>query len=169
MQTSTGAPTGRVFADWYREEFPRVSRALALATGDPSLGEEVAAEAFARALTSWSRVGAMECPGGWVYTVALREAQRTWRRSRLEQRCLERLGRERAAPAPAPDDDLWRAVARLPPRARTAIALRYVADLPEAEIADVMNIARGTVAATLSNARKQLALALRPVLNGENR
>ena len=169
MQKSGGAATGRVFADWYREEFPRVSRALALATGDPSLGEEAAAEAFARALTSWSRVGGMDCPGGWVYTVALREVQRTWRRSRLERNYLERLRRERTTPTAAPQDDLWLAVAQLAPRARTAIALRYVADLTEAEIADVMNIARGTVAATLSNARKQLALALRPVLNGENR
>lgn len=43
------------------------------------------------------------------------------------------------------------------------MALRYVADLPEAEIAEIMGVARGTVAATLSSARKQLALQLAPV------
>ena len=168
MQTLEGAPPGRVFAEWYRSEFPRVSRALTLASGDPLLSEEAAAEAFARALATWSRVGAMDSPGGWVYTVALREMRRTWRRTRLEQRSVERLRLERVAPPAAPEDELWSAVANLPPRARTAIALRYVADLPEAEIADVMNIARGTVAATLSNARKQLAAVLRPAMNGEN-
>lgn len=57
------------FAQWYAEEFPRVSRALALAAGDPALGEEAAAEAFARALAQWRRVAAMQAPGAWVYTV----------------------------------------------------------------------------------------------------
>jgi DNA-directed RNA polymerase specialized sigma24 family protein len=37
------------------------------------------------------------------------------------------------------------------------VALRYVADLGEREIADVMRISPGTVAATLNAARKRLA------------
>ena len=169
MKTSPDPPALRVFADWYREEFPRVARALALATDDPLLGEEAAAEAFARALVSWGRVGVMASPGGWVYTVALHEVRRTWRRSLLERRAVARLDLD-DVPAPAvPDDGLWRAVADLPPRARTAIALRYVADLPEAEIASVMNVTRGTVAATLSHARKQLAAVLAPALSEEYR
>lgn len=164
MQTTHDPPGDRAFAAWYRDEFPRVARALALATGDPLLGEEAAAEAFARALASWRRVGAMASPGGWVYTVALNEVRRTWRRGQLERRAAARL-RLSDVPAPtAPDDALWRAVAALPPRARTAVALRYVADLSEAEIADAMGVTRGTVAATLSHARKQLAHTLRPAL-----
>ena len=162
-------PPPLVFAEWYAAEFPRVSRALALAAGDPLLGEEAASEAFARALASWRSVSRMTSPGGWVYSVALNELRRTWRRGRLERRYVARL-RLDDVPEPAlPDDTLWRAVAELAPRARTAVALRYVADLPEAEIAAAMNIARGTVASTLSNARKQLASALGPVLNGEPR
>jgi len=35
--------------------------------------------------------------------------------------------------------------------------LRYVADLSEREIADVMGVTRGTVASTLSDARRSLA------------
>lgn len=169
MTTSPDPPETRVFADWYREQYPQVARALALATGDPLLGEEAAAEAFARALANWGRVGAMSSPGGWVYTVALHEVRRTWHRALLERRAIARLKLDHA-PAPiAPDDALWRAVADLPPRARTAIALRYVADLPEAEIAAAMNVTRGTVAATLSHARKQLAAVLAPALSEENR
>lgn len=169
MTTSPDPPPPLVFAEWYQAEFPRVSRALALAAGDPLLGEEAASEAFARALASWRTVSLMGSPGGWVYSVALNELRRTWRRSRLERRYVARL-RLTDVPEPAiPDDALWRAVAQLAPRARTAIALRYVADLPEAEIAAAMNIARGTVASTLSTARKQLAVALGPVLNGDPR
>lgn len=169
MQTTHDPPDARVFATWYRDEFPKVARALALATGDPLLGEEAAAEAFARALANWKRVGLMASPGGWVYTVALNEVRRTWRRGQLEQRAAARL-RLADVPAPrSPDDALWKAVAALPPRARTAIALRYVADLPESEIADAMNVTRGTVAATLSHARKQLAAVLGPTFAEEAR
>lgn len=173
MTTSQVRPPGGAppqdFATWYRSELPRVCRALALATGDVGLGEEAAAEAFARALASWDRVGRMASPGAWVYTVALNEARRTWRRSRLERRYLARQRLEDVPAPTAPDDTLGRAVAALPPRARTAVALRYVADLPEAEIADVMNVHRGTVSATLSAARRQLAATLGPALNGELR
>lgn len=158
----TGPPPE--FATWYAAELPRICRALALATGDVGLGEEAAAEAFARALVRWDRVGRMAAPGAWVYTVALNEVRRTWRRSALERRYVQRLRDENLPPPSAPDDELWRAVAALPPRARTAVALRYVADLSEAQVADVMNVSRGTVAATLSHARRRLATVLAPTL-----
>ena len=51
---------------------------------------------------------------------------------------------------------MWQAVSRLGPRARTAIALRYVADLPEAKVAEAMGITRGAVASTLHKARARL-------------
>ena len=43
-----------------------------------------------------------------------------------------------------------------------AIALRYVCDLPQEEIAAVMNVAVGTVSATLTAARRRLATELLP-------
>ncbi|HEX5096292.1 MAG TPA: sigma factor-like helix-turn-helix DNA-binding protein, partial [Acidimicrobiia bacterium] len=61
---------------------------------------------------------------------------------------------------PATDPELWAAVRTLPPRQCQAIALRFVADLPEAEIASVMGVARGTVASTLADARARLAQLL---------
>ena len=152
------------FAAWYAVELPRICRAMALAAGDVGLGEEAAAEAFARALLNWDRVGRMDAPGAWVYTVALNEVRRSWRRTVLERRHVQRLRDERLPAPTEPDDALWRAVAALPPRARAAVALRYVADLTEAQVADVMNVSRGTVAATLSTARRRLAAELEPAL-----
>lgn len=142
---------------------------MALATGDPGLGEEAAAESFALALLHWSRVGAMASPGGWVYATALNQVRRSWRRHLLETRYLRHVRLEDVPAPDEPDTALWRAVGELSPRARTAVALRYVADLSEGEIAAAMNITRGTVATTLSRARKQLAAQLRPALNGDLR
>lgn len=53
--------------------------------------------------------------------------------------------------------ELWAAVRALPGRQRRAVGLRYLADLTEPRIAEVMDIAPGTVAATLHAARKTLA------------
>lgn len=162
-----GAPPD--FAAWYAGELDGMCRAMALVAGDIGIGEEAVAEAFARALNAWDRVGRMEHPAGWVYTVALNEVRRTWRRRQLERRYVQRL-REEEQPAPAePEDALWRAVSGLPPRTRTAVALRYVADLTETQVAEAMNISRGTVARTLSEARTRLAAELSPARAEEAR
>jgi DNA-directed RNA polymerase specialized sigma24 family protein len=94
----------------------------------------------------------MESPGGWTHRVALNELRRS----------LRRRGRERsagggpAATVPSTDPELWDLVRRLPERQRLAVVLRYVADLPEQAIADVMGITRSTAASTLTQARDRL-------------
>ena len=118
------------------------------------------AEAFTRALERWDRVVEMDSPSAWTYRVGVNLVRRRLRRSAIESR----LWSQAAPPArpAAVDDDLWDAVRGLPVRQRTAIALRYVCDLPQAEIASVMNVAPGTVSATLTAARGRLAAQLRP-------
>jgi RNA polymerase sigma factor (sigma-70 family) len=153
-------PGAAGFEAWYAREFPRVRATLALAVGDAGLAEEATAEAFARALVGWATVSRAHSPAAWVYTVALNQVRSTLRRLRLERRWLQRQRTEPIAPPAEPDDELWAAVAGLPQRARTAVALRYVADLSEAEVAAAMGVARGTVAATLHQARRRLAAEL---------
>ena len=138
-------------------------RTIAVAFEGGDLAQEVAAEAFARAWADWDRVSAMTSPGGWVYRVAVNLMQSRLRRAQLERRLVRRVPTPSPSPPPRlPDDALWGAVRALAPRARVAIALRYVADLPEADIATAMGVSRGTVASTLSTARHRLAQALAP-------
>lgn len=145
------------FDTWYRAEHPRVLAALSVVARDPDLAQEVAAEAFARALQRWERVGAMDSPGGWTYRVALNLLRRRARRAALERRLLPRLAPPSTITVPAYAVEVWQVVTGLAPRMRTAVALRYLGGLTEAEVADVMGIAPGTVAATLHQARRQLA------------
>ena len=56
--------------------------------------------------------------------------------------------------------EVWAAVRRLPRRQREAIALRYVLDLSELQVAAAMGVAEGTASATLAAARRALAAAL---------
>ena len=52
------------------------------------------------------------------------------------------------------------AIRALSPRRRLIVFLRYFADLPYAQIAEICHVSEGTVAATLSQAHEQLADAL---------
>ena len=52
--------------------------------------------------------------------------------------------------------DLWDALSRLPRRERTAVVLHYFVDLPQHDVAHMMGVAPGTVAAMLHAARKKL-------------
>ncbi len=63
--------SAREFDEWYRREWPRLVATFTLASGARALGREIAAEALARALERWDRVGRMASPGGWAYRVGL--------------------------------------------------------------------------------------------------
>ena len=148
------------FDAWYGREAPRVLASVTLAVGDRWLAEEATAEAFARALERWASVREMRSPSAWVFTVALNQVRSTARRRQVERRFLRRHREDVVHPAGEPDVQLWRAVATLPPRMRTVVALRYVGDLPQARIAEVLGISPGTVASTLHDARARLAARL---------
>lgn len=147
------------FEPWYVREHARVSTSVYLLFGSLDVARDATDEAFARALARWDRVGAMASPGGWVTTVAVNVARRSVRRSKQEAR-LASSQPDASLTVPLPNPELWAAVAALPDRQRSAVVLRYVADLSETEIAKVMRVPRGTVAAALSRARTTLETTL---------
>jgi len=149
---------GRDFGTWYAGEHPRLYASMLVIAGNQELAAEATDEAFSRALERWPRVGGMESPAGWTYRVAVNVLRRTQRRRSFEQRLLPRLVNRDVVRAP--EGEVWDAVRALTPRQRLAVALRYVADLTERDIAEAMGVTRGTVASTLADARRALAGAL---------
>lgn len=120
---------------------------------------EAVDEAFSLALERWTRVGAMESPAGWTYRTALNALRRRQRRAAVESRLLRRsmAGNGEASRPHDWSPEIWEALRQLPRRERTAMALRYVADLSTEEIALAMQVAPGTVGSTLHAARAHLA------------
>lgn len=151
------------FDDWYLGAHGRLVGALVAFAGDLEVAADAVDEACARALGRWDRVSLMSSVDSWVYRVAINHAKRRLRRAALERRLTARSGSRVVVPLDGPAGEIWDVVGQLPPRQRMAVVLRYVADLPEAEIARAMKVTRGTVASTLADARRRLGVALSDV------
>jgi RNA polymerase sigma factor (sigma-70 family) len=149
------------FEAFYQSVQPALLASLLAFSGNAELASEAADEAFVRALVHWRRVRTMASPGGWVYRVAVNLVRYQARGRTRERAAVARWVSGRSSPAPTGpaegfDTEMRELVARLPERQRLAVVLRYVADLPEADIARIMGITRSTVSVTLVKARANL-------------
>jgi RNA polymerase sigma factor (sigma-70 family) len=152
---------GDSFALWYEEAYGHLVTTLFLLDGDLDRARDAAAEACVRALERWARVGRMESPTGWAFVVGrnlLRRRHRERTATRTAQSAMP-MGSSADAAAAV---DLWLLVGGLSRRQREVVALRYGADLPEAEIAGALGISRGTVSSTLADAYRRLRVAISP-------
>lgn len=154
------------FDGFYLARHANMVRALSLALGDNTLGREAADEGFTRALQRWSKVGRYENPSGWVYRAGLNWARSRRRKLRREVRRHEpdaATAESLAAPAEVDhrtDPSIVAALAELPLEQRSVVIARYYLDWSEADIADALDIAPGTVKSRASRALSQLAQTL---------
>lgn len=140
--------------------------AYAIADGE---AEEVTHDAAAKALRGLQRFRAEGQFRPWYLAIVANEA-RNRRRSYLRRSNL--VLKVRAQPATAVDDPadvaavnarrevLVSALARLALRDREVIAMRYFAELSEAEMASALSCAPGTVKSRLSRALSRLRVEL---------
>jgi len=102
----------------------------------------------------------MSSPRAWVTKVAINGAKRSFVRRRPHVPLINDDSALVATADPEVDHELWAAVAKLSVRQRATVVLRYVEDMSQAEVAHELDIAPGTVAATLSHARHNLRIEL---------
>lgn len=106
----------------------------------------------------------------WLLTIAHRKAiDHVRARSR---RAVSVAATEELAEGPSPDGDpeaviepddrLWSSVARLPDKQRAAVALRFVADAPYAQIASVMETSEEAARRNVHEGLKRLRKEYRP-------
>lgn len=151
------------YAEFVAGRSAALHRTAYLMVGDAGLAQDVVQEALIRAWTAWPRLrnpGAVE---GYtrraITTIAIDWSRK---RSSSERPSDDLPDHPQDAPQAGVADRewLWQAVQALPTRQRAAIVLRFYSDLTEAQTADAMDCAVGTVKsqvhAALRNLREQL-------------
>lgn len=93
----------------------------------------------------------------WIFTVAHRKVIDHVRARRRVAVPVGDVPETSSADSPAPpDNDLWARVRELPPKQRTALALRYVADAGYDEISTVMGTSEDAARRNVHEALKRL-------------
>ena len=158
-------------AEIYKTTFRALVRFLYRKVWDAERAEDLAQEAFARAL-----VHKPENTRGWLFVVAANMARDEARRAARERRHLTLLKSEPAAVPGEPEEAIdatdrqarvRAALDRLTPRDREALLL-WDAGMSYDEIAAQTGLARGAVGTTLARARRRLVEAYAAGSEGEH-
>ena len=159
----------------WRIESARIVATLARYTGDFALAEDLAQEALAQALVTWTREGVPPNPAAWLLTVGRRRAIDAFRRrSALDERYAaiardqgQAVGSDVLWDPDEIDDDVLSLVfischPVLSREAQVALALRVLGGLTSDEIARGFLVPTATVQARITRAKKTLAAAQVP-------
>lgn len=160
---ATDATTSAEFENVFDELFPKALNVAYRVLGHVKTAEDVAAEALARTFLDWRRIKGLPYREAWVLRVATNLAVDVLRRRPPEIVA--------AAAVASPEEivdmrlALGAALRSLPRRQRQAIALRYLADLPYAEVATLLHISQGSVKLHVHRGLKALRGRLGPNLS----
>jgi RNA polymerase sigma factor (sigma-70 family) len=122
----------------------------------PAEADDVFQETFLAALRAYPRLRDAEHLDRWLLRIASRKAIDHHRSRARRAIPSDALPERPAAPMGESDDDLWAAVAALPPRQRVAVVHRHVLDRPYAEIAVLMGATEETVRANVYQGLERL-------------
>jgi len=160
----------------WRIESARLIAGLARIVGDVGLAEDLAQDALVAALEQWPASGVPDNPGAWLMATAKHRAIDHLRRSKMQSRKHEHLGRElderQASPEPAlaeaiddqVGDDLLSLIFTtchpvLTTEARVALTLRLLGGLTTDEIARAFLVPKATIQQRIVRAKRTLAAA----------
>ena len=148
------------FTAFVRAHSATLFRTAYLMTGDYQRAEDLLQTTLVRVYQRWPRVAAMDRPVGYARKVLVSQAASWWRRRSSHESPLllhdEAARGDRMAEV-AEHERVWNAVLSLPPRQRAVTVLRYYEDLTEAEIAETLAMAPGTVKSHSHAAARRLA------------
>jgi RNA polymerase sigma-70 factor, ECF subfamily len=138
----------------FREHWARAYRAAYLVVHDAAAAEDIAQEAFLAAVRNLDRFDRRRPFGPWLHRIAVNRAIDWARAAKLRAETEEQ---DVAAPERAERDErMLPALASLDPDHRAVIVLRYLLEYTPGEIADLLDLPRGTVNSRLRRGLDQL-------------
>ncbi len=158
------------FADFVAARWTSLYRLAYLLAASPTGAEDLLQTTLEKAYVRWGRISRMEYPEAYVRrmlaTTLVSSRRRAWTREQPSERLPETPG-ESAELEVLDHCLIWPLVCALPERQRAVIVLRYYEGLSEAQIAEVLGCARGTVKSQSSAAVGALRRALAAAGVGE--
>ena len=136
------------FTEFVRAHSASLFRTAFLMTGDHQRAEDVLQDALVRIYKRWPHIDAMASPLAYSRRVVLNQGASSWRKrsSRETPRLLtEEPSWDGRVEELAEHERVWQAVLTLPQRQRAVMVLRYYEDQTEAQIAETLDMAPGTV------------------------
>jgi RNA polymerase sigma-70 factor (ECF subfamily) len=144
----------------FRRHWPPAYRAAYFVVYDRAAAEDIAQEAFLSAMRALERFDRRRPFGPWLHRIVVNRAI-DWARARALRREVEASAESPAADRAEGDlgarDELHTALASLSPERRAVVVLRYVLGYTPGEIADMLELPRGTVNSRLRRALDDLA------------
>jgi RNA polymerase sigma-70 factor (sigma-E family) len=136
------------FAEFVRARWSSLHRLAYLLAASPNGADDLLQTTLEKAYVSWRRISAMEYPEAYVrrmlVTTLISSRRRRWVGELPSDRLPE--GSDDSAELGMLDRSLlWPLVCALPARQRAVVVLRYYEDMSEAQIADTLGCAPGTV------------------------
>ena len=158
--TALQEATTEAFTRLYREQYApmvrlaRITMGANATAGTHATAEDVVQEAFAEVHRSYARV---QHPVAYLRRAVISRSLSALRRWRVERRYLASHAETEVVGPLGPEAAAVRvALARLRPRQRAAVFLRYYLDLPEAAIAAALGCRIGTVKSLLHRSHETL-------------
>jgi len=146
-----------------RLHWDAAQKAAFLVTIDRAASEDIAQEAMLSALGSLDRFDDVRPFAPWLHRIVLNRAL-DWVRARSRRREVEledQMLAEVDADSDGIDDDLLSAIYGLVPEQRLMVAMRYLLGYGEGEIAELLDLPRGTVGSRLRRALDQMSVSMR--------
>lgn len=150
------AGSASAFEALYRAHWPSSYRAAYLVVHDAAAAEDIAQEAFLSALRALDRFDRRRPLGPWLHRIVVNRAI-DWARARALRGEVELLDAQAPVERPAELPVLVRALAALAPEQRAVIVLRHLLEYTPGEIADLLDLPRGTVNSRLRRGLDELA------------
>lgn len=147
------------FEDFVTTRSAYLLRTAYALTRDHTNAEDLLQTALARSWPAWGRIA--NDPEPYVRQVMVNTYRSWWRRKWNGERPTDEVPEVPVAtPQSSVDDrdEVWRALSRLPKKQQAVLVLRYFEDLSEAQIAEALDMAPGTVKSYASRGLATLRL-----------
>jgi RNA polymerase sigma-70 factor (sigma-E family) len=152
---------GSDFGEFVVARSPALLRTAFLLTGHRADAEDLLQEALLQVSRRWERLDP-GAPDAYVRRTMVNLRTSRWRRHRLAPvlESPDAFVTADHAGQVLDRDEMWTALATLPPRMRAVLVLRFYEDLSEADIAADLGCSVGTVKSTTHRALAKLRVAL---------